>query len=168
MSTQPRKERKTLHNLPVHENRAKIAAHLDEPLLLKYNTRSVTLRKGDTVRVLRGEYAGTSGKIVEINARQRKVTVDGVTVTKADASQKPRPLDPSNLLITKLNLEDPLRREKLGATTADVEEEPAPAKKAAKKSPAKAEEPEEATEADDEAAEKESVVADAGESEEAA
>jgi ribosomal protein L24 len=120
------------------------------------------------VRVLRGEYAGTSGKIVEINARQRKVTVDGVTVTKADASQKPRPLDPSNLLITKLNLEDPLRREKLGATTADVEEEPAPAKKAAKKSPAKAEEPEEATEADDEAAEKESVVADAGESEEAA
>jgi large subunit ribosomal protein L24 len=129
MSTQPRKERKTLHNLPPHEARAQIAAHLDEPLLLKYNTRSVTLRKGDTVRVMRGEYAGTSGKVVEVNTRTRKVTVDGVTVTKADASQKPRPLDPSNLLITKLNLEDPKRRDKLGASAEEAEaSEPAPKK----------------------------------------
>lgn len=134
MSTQPRKERKTLHNLPAHQNRALIAAHLDEPLLFKYKTRSTTLRKGDTVRVMRGEYAGTTGKIVEIDTRTRKVTVDGVTVTKADASQKPRPLDPSNLLITKLNLDDPKRREKLGAGEAEAESEPAaPKKKAAKK-----------------------------------
>ena len=134
MSTQPRKERKTLYNLPAHANRARIASHLDETLLLKYNTRSATLRKGDTVRVLRGEYAGTTGKVIEVNTRTRKVTVDGVTVTKADASQKPRPLDPSNLVITKLNLEDPFRREKLGASEADVEKsEEKPAKKPAKK-----------------------------------
>jgi large subunit ribosomal protein L24 len=145
MSTQPRKERKTLYNLPSHLNRARIASHLDEPLLLKYNTRSTTLRKGDTVRVLRGEYAGTTGKVIEVDTRTRKVTVDGVTVTKADASQKPRPLDPSNLVITKLDLDDPKRREKLGASEADVEkEEPAqkPAKKAkaAKKDDAEEEE----------------------------
>jgi large subunit ribosomal protein L24 len=142
MSTQPRKERKTLYNLPAHLNRARIASHLDETLLLKYNTRSTTVRKGDTVRVLRGEYAGTTGKVLEVNTRTRKVTVDGVTVTKADATQKPRPLDPSNLLITKLNLEDPFRREKLGASEADVERsEPAeaPAKKT-KKTQAEAEE----------------------------
>src|SRR5438067_11605039 len=123
MSTQPRKERKTLYNLPVHLNRARIASHLDEPLLLKYNTRSATLRKGDTVRVLRGEYAGTTGKVIEVDTRSRKVTVDGVTVTKADASQKPRPIDPSNLVITKLNLDDPKRREKLGASAAEAESE---------------------------------------------
>jgi len=139
MSTQPRKERKTLHNLPAHQNRAQIASHLDEPLLLKYNTRSTTLRKGDTVRVMRGEYAGTSGKVVEVNTRTRKVTVDGVTVTKADASQKPRPLDPSNLLITRLNLEDPKRREKLGASEAEAESGEAPA---SKKKPKKTEETE--------------------------
>lgn len=133
MSTQPRKERYTLHNLPAHKNRAQIASHLDDPLLLKYNTRSVTLRKGDTVRVLRGEYAGTTGKVLEVNTRTRKVTVDGVTVTKAKATQVARPLDPSNLIITKLNLEDPLRRAKLGATEADVEKEE-PAKKPSKKS----------------------------------
>lgn len=121
MSTQPRKERKTLYNLPVHKNRAAIAAHLDEPLLLKYNTRSTTVRKGDTVRVMRGEYAGTTGKVLEVNTRTRKVTVDGVTITKADATQKPRPLDPSNLVITKLDLTDPFRRQKLGASESDAE-----------------------------------------------
>ena len=146
MSTQPRKERKTLYNLPVHLNRARIASHLDEPLLFKYHTRSATLRKGDTVRVLRGEYAGTTGKVIEVDTRSRKVTVDGVTVTKADASQKPRPIDPSNLLITKLNLDDPKRRQKLGASEADAEPAEKPAKKAAKKKAA--EEPAEEEEAE--------------------
>lgn len=122
MSTQPRKERRALYNAPVHEKRARIASHLDEPLLLKYNTRSITLRVGDTVRVMRGEYAGTSGKVLEIDTRSGKVTVDGVTVTKADATQKPRPVDPSNLVITKLDLTDPKRREKLGAAEADSNE----------------------------------------------
>ena len=52
------------------------------------------------------------------------------------STQKPRPLDPSNLVITRLDLTDPLRREKLGATEADAEKteeaKPAKPKKAAK------------------------------------
>lgn len=137
MSTQPRKERKALYNAPVHERRARIASHLDEPLLLKYNTRSATLRVGDTVRVMRGEYAGTSGKVLTVNSRSGKVTVDGVTVSKAKATQVARALDPSNLVITKLDLTDPLRRAKLGASESDVDRSetaaPKKAKKAAKK-----------------------------------
>ena len=122
MSTQPRKERKTLYNLPPHLNRARIAAHLDEPLLLKYNKRSTTVRKGDTVRIMRGEFAGTSGKVLDVNTRTGKVTVDGVTVSKAKATQVARPLDPSNLVITKLDLTDPLRRESLGASEQEASE----------------------------------------------
>lgn len=136
MSTQPRKERKALHNAPVHVRRARIASHLDEPLMMKYDTRSATLRVGDTVRVMRGEYAGTSGKILTVNTRTGKVTVDGVTVSKAKATQVARALDPSNLVITKLDLTDPLRRAKLGASESDVDREaaaPKKAKKAAKK-----------------------------------
>lgn len=135
MSTQPRKERKTLYNLPAHKRRARIASHLDEPLLLKYNTRSTTLRKGDTVRIMRGEFAGTTGKVLEINTSKGKVTVDGVTVSKAKATQVARFIDPSNLVITKLDLTDPRRREKLGAGESDAETTeaaPKPAKKAKK------------------------------------
>ena len=133
MSTQPRKERKALYNAPVHVRRAKIASHLDEPLLLKYNTRSATLRVGDTVRVMRGEYAGTTGKVLSVNSRTGKVTVDGVTVSKAKATQVARALDPSNLVITRLDLTDPLRRAKLGASETDAERTEAPAPKKAKK-----------------------------------
>jgi len=124
MSTQPRKERKTLYNLPSHLKRARIAAHLDEPLLLKYNKRSFSVRKGDTVRIMRGEYAGISGKVLEVNTRTGKVTVDGVTVSKAKATQVARPLDPSNLVITKLDLTDPKRREALGAAEGSQEASP--------------------------------------------
>lgn len=133
MSTQPRKERRTLHNLPAHKRRAQIASHLDEPLLLKYNTRSTTLRKGDTVRIMRGEFAGTTGKVVSVNTRTRKVTVDGVTVSKAKQTQVARPLDPSNLVITRLDLTDPLRRAKLGASESDAQTADAPAAKRGKK-----------------------------------
>ena len=143
MSTQPRKERKTLYNLPAHKARAQIASHLDETLLLKYNTRSTTLRKGDTVRIMRGEFAGTVGKVLEIDTRARKVTVDGVTVTKADSTQKPRPIDASNLVITKLDLTDPKRREKLGAAESDVDRSESTSPKKAKKA-AKSEEEQEA------------------------
>ncbi len=135
MSTQPRKERRALYNAPVHEKRARIASHLDEPLLLKYNTRSLSLRKGDTVRIMRGEFAGISGKVLEVNTRTGKVTVDGVTVAKAKATQVARALDPSNLVITKLDLADPKRREKLGASESDAQETAAaeaPATKAKK------------------------------------
>jgi len=133
LSTQPRKERKALHNAPVHVRRARIASHLDEPLLLKYNTRSATLRVGDTVRVMRGEYAGTTGKVLTVNSRTGKVTVDGVTVSKAKQTQVARALDPSNLVITKLDLTDPLRREKLGASESDVDRSEAAAPRKAKK-----------------------------------
>jgi large subunit ribosomal protein L24 len=120
MSTQPRKERKTLYNLPVHLRRARMACHLDEPLLLKYNKRNLTVRKGDTVRIMRGEFAGITGKVLDVITRTGKVTVDGVSVSKAKATQVARPLDPSNLVITKLDLTDPKRREALGAADPDA------------------------------------------------
>ena len=133
MSTQPRKERKTLYNLPVHKNRARIAAHLDGPLLEKHGKRSTTLRKGDTVRIMRGEFAGISGKVIDVNTRTGKVTVDGVTVSKAKATQVARPLDPSNLVITKLDLTDPLRRKALGEDAEGDTQAAKPAKKATTK-----------------------------------
>ena len=140
MSTQPRKERKALYNAPAHVRRARIASHLDDALLTKYKTRSISLRKGDTVRIMRGEFAGTTGKVLDVNTRTGKVTVDGVTVSKAKATQVARPLDPSNLVITKLDLTDPLRRKALGED-ADGETATAPrtAKKAAGKKAAKKE-----------------------------
>lgn len=123
MSKQPRKERRKLFQLPNHLRRKQVAAHLDEDLLLKYNTRSVTVREGDEVRVLRGDFKGHKGKIIGVDADGMRISVDGVTITKADHTQKARFIHPSNVVITKLELSDPWRRRKLGAGTEGQEAE---------------------------------------------
>lgn len=117
---QPRTERKRLANLPVHLARRQISSHLSDDLIKKFGKRSVVLRVGDTVKVMRGEFAGTTGKVLSVDTRARKVEVEGVTVEKSDKTKVPRPVDASNLLVTKLDLSDKLRREKIGASDADA------------------------------------------------
>jgi large subunit ribosomal protein L24 len=119
-STQPRKQRLQRLTAPHHVARKQMASHLSEELLLKYNRRSLTVIKGDEVKMMRGDHKGTSGKVMTIDARFRKVTVDGITNKKADGTEVPLPVDPSNLLITKLNLEDNRRRSKLEQTEESV------------------------------------------------
>jgi large subunit ribosomal protein L24 len=130
-STQPRKQRLHRLNAPHHQARKQMASHLSEELLLKYNRRSLTVIRGDEVKLMRGTNKGKSGKIVDVDATRRKVTVNGVTHKKADGTEIAIPLDPSNLLIVKLNLEDKRRRAKLEETAEDVKMGKAP--KAAKK-----------------------------------
>ena len=113
-SSQPRKQRKARGNAPHHQARKQMASHLSEELLVKYNRRSLTLIKGDEVKVLRGDFAGKSGKVSSVDVSTRRVFVDGVINKKADGTEVGRSIDPSNLLVTKLNLEDKYRRAKLG------------------------------------------------------
>jgi large subunit ribosomal protein L24 len=138
VTRQPRKQRKALYNLPAHQARKQISAHLAEPLLLKYNRRTTTLRKGDTVKVLRGDFKGTTGKVLEVDVSAMRVTVDGVVTKTAKSVSKPRPIHPSNLLITKLDLTDAFRRKKLGAAESDVTEEDREAARKAKADAAEA------------------------------
>ncbi len=158
MSKQPRKERKKLANLPQHQRQKQVAAHLAEDLLLKYDTRSTTVRVGDTVRILRGDFKGTTGEVLEVDTVSGRITVEGATLTKADQQEVPRFIDPSNVILTKLDLSDPQRAEKLGTSPEEPAPEPEPepeveeAPEAEEPEAEEADEPE-ATEADDDAEE---------------
>ena len=123
-SSQPRKQRLARYLAPHHQARKQMASHLSEELLLKYNRRSMTVIAGDEVKVLRGDHKGKSGKIVGIDVTVRKVNVEGVTNKKADGTEVPLPVDPSNLLIVKLNLEDKRRQAKLDETANAQKGEP--------------------------------------------
>ncbi len=112
-SIQPRKQRKHYYNAPLHLKRKWLASHLSENLLLKYDRRSIPIVKGDTVKVLRGSYRGHEDKIVAVNVSKQTVHIEGLTLVKADGTKIPKPIHPSNLLITKLNLTDKWRRNKL-------------------------------------------------------
>lgn len=112
-SIKPRKQRKELFNAPLHKKRRWISAHLEENLLLKYDRRATPVIKGDTVKVMRGSFKGHEDKVASVNVKRDYVEIEGLTMTKADGKKIAKPIHPSNLLITKLNLTDTWRRRKL-------------------------------------------------------
>lgn len=112
-SKKARKQRKRLHQQPLHRKRKKISSHLEEDLLLKYDRRSLPVVEGDTVKVMRGDFKGHEDKVADVNVKEGSLEIEGLTMTKADGTKIPQPVDPSNVMITKLNLTDKLRRGKI-------------------------------------------------------
>ncbi len=112
-SKQPRKQRKYRHNAPKHIKIKFLSAHLSKSLREKYNRRSAPLRKGDKVKVMRGNQKNKIGKVDRVDLKKSKVYVAGIEVTKKDGNKVPLPLDPSNLVITELFDEDKKRISKL-------------------------------------------------------
>jgi large subunit ribosomal protein L24 len=68
------------------------------------NLKRIAVRKGDTVMVVKGdkEIRGLEGKVSHVDPVSGKVTIDGITITKADGKQTARPVHYSNLMITNL------------------------------------------------------------------
>jgi large subunit ribosomal protein L24 len=113
ISRKPRKQRYNLYNGPLHKKRKEISSHLAENLLLKYDRRSVPVVKGDTVKIMRGSFRGHEDKIAKVNVRDQTVEIEGVTITTAKGTKLAKPIHASTLLITKLNVTDKWRRQKL-------------------------------------------------------
>ncbi len=86
-----------------------MGAMLGPKLREEHGMKSIPLRMGDTVKVLRGDYKGKEGKVAGVNLKKMTITVDGVSVTKADGTEVPRPVQPSKVMITKLSIKDEKR-----------------------------------------------------------
>jgi len=110
---QPRRQRKARYNAPLHIRHKFMGAPLSEELRDKYGKRSLPLRKGDTVKVMRGDDKGKEGKVRSVDLKNEEITVEGVVVARSDLSEVPRPIHPSNVMITKLELKDKLREDAL-------------------------------------------------------
>lgn|SRR5574338_464749 len=123
-----------------------LCSHLSKDLRQKYHKRSVRITEGDTVKVLRGEFKGVSGKITKVSTTKNGVAVEGVKKEKLKGGNLDVLIHPSNLIVTDLNTEDKWRTNKLeGKNTKPVKEAkpketPKPAtKKESKPEPKKAE-----------------------------
>lgn len=112
-SKQPRKQRKARYDAPSHMRSKFLSAPLSDDLKEKYKKKTLRVVKGDTVKVTRGDHTGEEGLVDGIDTRNVKLIVHGVSSTKADGTEVPRPLDASKVVITKLNLEDKRRASKL-------------------------------------------------------
>ncbi len=118
MSEQPTKQRIETDRAPLHERHRQVRATLSDDLREEYGKRSVTVNTGDTVEVLRGDYAGEEGEVVDVDLKDAAVHVEEVTQETVEGEDVPRPLDASNLRVTELNLEDPMREDRLEGDTA--------------------------------------------------
>ncbi|MDI6640448.1 MAG: 50S ribosomal protein L24 [Methanocellales archaeon] len=110
-SKQPRKQRRERMKASLHRRQKFLRAPLSESLREKYSKRNARVVKGDVVRVMRGDHVGIEGKVQTVDLRRGIITIDGITLEKADGSEVARPIYPSNVVITKLNLKDERRED---------------------------------------------------------
>lgn len=108
---QPRKQRKFLYTAPLHLRQKIMSATLSTELRQKYGFRTIPIRKGDKVRIMRGDFGGHEGKVVEVDLKRYRIYVEGVTVKKVNGTEVFYPVHPSNVMITELNLDDERRKE---------------------------------------------------------
>lgn len=112
-STQRRKQRKYQMNAPLHIKQKFLGAHLSKDLKKKYKRRSVTLRKGYTVKIMRGQFKKQTGKITSIDLKRSQVHVENIQQLKRDGTKAFFPLHPSNLQIIEMTADDKKNRMKL-------------------------------------------------------
>ena len=112
-SKQPRKQRKYVYNAPSHIRSKLMSAQLSKELRQKYGKRNAPIRKGDKVKILRGQFKGKTGAISEVNRSNLRVYVENVGILKKDSSRVPYPIHPSNMVITEIKVEDKKRKASL-------------------------------------------------------
>ena len=108
-SKQPRKQRKALHNMPIHQRKRWMTARFSQELQNKHNRKRLSVVKGDTVRVVRGEFKGVEGEVTTLDRTNGRLTIDGVTREKADGSTMFYPIHSSKVEITKIEEKDSWR-----------------------------------------------------------
>ncbi len=109
-SKQPRKQRKYQRNAPLNIKHRFLSVLLSDQLREKYQKRNIPVKKGDTVKILRGQFKKKSGKVAKVFLKKTRVHVEGMDLVKKDGSKVPYSIHPSNLMITELTLDDKKRQ----------------------------------------------------------
>ena len=127
-SMKPGKQRKAHFNAPMHEKRKRLAARLllDKPDSRFDGVRNLTIRVGDTVRVIRGDlsYGGKrhggkrntealSGAVLRIDSENGRLFIEGAKASKSDNKEEAVPVHASNVVVVKIDETDKLRIQQL-------------------------------------------------------
>jgi large subunit ribosomal protein L24 len=127
----PGKQRKLAFTAPSHIRRKLLAAPLSSALRERYGVRAFPVRKGDTVKILRGDFSGIEGKVSETSTEKGRVFVEGVTREKVSGTSTKVSVHVSKVMITNLNLDDKWRAQSLERRKRTRETEAAAEKKEA-------------------------------------
>lgn len=107
-SKKPRKQRKKLYDEPLHQRRKHIHAPLSKDLRKAHKRKTVAVRQGDEVKIVRGSKK-TSGPVEVVDLKSAKIFIKGHTQKRNDGSEVMQPVDASNVIVTKIDTEDKRR-----------------------------------------------------------
>lgn len=104
VSSKPGKQRRQLHQGHWPQRRKQMSASLSEELQQKYGAKALPVRRGDHVIVVRGqeELTKKSGRVIHVDYKRMRLTIEKVHRRKTDGSALPYPIHPSNVKIVKL------------------------------------------------------------------
>jgi len=97
----------------VTEKNSMVCSNLSNDLKKQYKKRSTGVIKGDTVKIVRGEYKGVEGKVEKINTEKGKLSIEGVQREKIKGGQVKVQIHASNVRISSLKLDDNYRKNKI-------------------------------------------------------
>ena len=106
----PGKQRSRLFNAPAHIRHKLMSAHLSPDLVKSHGVRTLPVRKGDTIRIMRGDHYGFEGKISRVDLKNFRIFLEGLTREKVDGTVIFVAVHPSKVLIKNLNLDDKWRK----------------------------------------------------------
>jgi len=86
-----------------------ICATLSKDLRKKYPRRSARIMIDDTVKVIRGEYKGLTGKVAKISTESNSIAIEGNKKEKLKGEKVDVYIHSTNMVITSLNTDDKWR-----------------------------------------------------------
>jgi len=86
-----------------------ICAALSKDLRKKYPRRSARIMIDDTVKVIRGEYKGLTGKVAKISTESNSIAIEGNKKEKLKGEKIDVYIHSTNMVITSLNTDDKWR-----------------------------------------------------------
>ena len=111
VSSSRRKARKAHFTASSFQRRKIMSSRVSKDLQKKHSVRSVPVRKGDEVKIVRGTYKTKSGKVTQVYRKKWCLHVEKITKDKANGQTIQIPIHPSNCVITSLNLTNQSRKD---------------------------------------------------------
>ncbi len=108
-SKKPSKQRKYVSRAPLHIKSKMLVAHLADDLAKKIGRRSARVRKGDRVKVMKGQFSDKTGKVDKVDLKNMKVFVEGLEIQKKEGTKVRVPVAVSSIMITELDTTDKKR-----------------------------------------------------------
>ncbi|MBI1971794.1 MAG: 50S ribosomal protein L24 [Candidatus Aenigmarchaeota archaeon] len=102
-------------NVPLHKKKKLVNVALNRDLRAQLKRRSLGLRKGDEVQIIKGRFKNTKGTVTKVDLKRMKIYIDTAVIKKKSGGQVQVPIATAKLRITKLTATDKNRQKLLGS-----------------------------------------------------